>query len=65
MAKPSETKPLVPPATEAELDRASEIWTAAMDDMVSRGFERKLWGYQSEATKDFTVLLLRNANQTT
>lgn len=52
--------PLDPPATEAELDHAAAIWTAAQDVMVARGFARKLWGCQPAAGHEFVVLMLRS-----
>ncbi|HEY8898915.1 MAG TPA: hypothetical protein VIM61_00670 [Chthoniobacterales bacterium] len=58
------TMPLSPPATEAELDRASTIWTAAQDAMVERGFGRHLWGAQQQAGHEFVVLMLREAAKT-
>lgn len=54
--------PLNPPATEAELDRAAEIWTAAQDNMVARGYGRHLWGNQQAAGHEFVVLMLRASN---
>lgn len=51
--------PLDPPATEAELDNASRVWTAAQDVMVARGFGRLLWGSQGKDCHDFIVILLR------
>lgn len=56
-------KPLKPPATEAELDRASAVWTAAQDIMVARGFARALWGNQRQCCHEFVVLLLREATR--
>jgi len=55
--------PLDPPATEAELNRASQIWTAAHDVMVARGFGRHLWGCQSAAGHEFMVLMLREVTR--
>lgn len=51
--------PLVPAATEAEKNRASEIWTAAQDVMVARGYGRHLWGNQAECCHEFVILMLR------
>lgn len=51
--------PLDPPATEAELDHAAEIWTAAQDVMFARGFARHLWGCGTAAQHEFVVLMLR------
>lgn len=62
-APPKKPKPLKPPATEAELDRASEIWTAAQDTMVARGFGRELWGNQRACCHEFVVLMLREAGR--
>lgn len=53
------TLPLNPPATEAELDHAAEIWTAAQDVMVARGFGRELWGNRPASCHEFVVLMLR------
>jgi hypothetical protein len=53
------TLPLDPPATAAELDHAAEIWTAAQDNMVARGYARHLWGCQPAAGHEFVVLMLR------
>lgn len=61
MASTPKPLPLDPPATEAELDRAAEIWTAAQDNMVARGYARKLWGCQQSAGHEFVVLMLREA----
>lgn len=63
MSMPTRTKalPLYPPATEAELERASQIWTAAQDVMVARGFGRTLWGNQHASGHEFVVLILREA----
>lgn len=55
--------PLNPPASEAELERAAQIFTAAMDDMVSRGYARHLWGCQNTPGIELVVLLLRLSNQ--
>jgi len=52
-------KPLNPPATEAEKNEASRVWTAAMDVMQARGFGRHLWGNTSGAAQDFVILMLR------
>lgn len=57
--KEPHTLPLVPPATTAELDHAAEIWTAAQDVMVARGFARRLWGTFPAAQHEFVVLMLR------
>lgn len=51
--------PLDPPATEAELDHAAEIWTSAQDVMVARGFARHLWGCGTAVQHEFVVLMLR------
>jgi hypothetical protein len=56
-------KPLDPPATEAELNRASEVWTAAQDVMVERGFARHLWGNYPASCHEFVVLMLRTARK--
>lgn len=53
------TKPLDPPATKEELERASVVWTAAQDIMVKRGFARCLWGSQQKAGQEFVVLKVR------
>jgi hypothetical protein len=55
----AKVKPLHPPATEAELEFASVVWTAAQDIMVRRGFGRHLFGNQSRASNEFVVLMLR------
>ena len=52
--------PLDPPATEAEFDHAAQIWTAAQDVMVARGFARLLWGCGTTAQHEFVVLMLRS-----
>jgi hypothetical protein len=57
--KPEKVAPLDPPATEAELDLASRVWTDAQDVMVARGFGRVLFGATSKASNEFTVLMLR------
>lgn len=62
-AAPKKVRPLKPPATEAELNRASEIWTAAQDIMVARGFARHLWGNQHSSCHEFVVLMLREARK--
>lgn len=64
-AKARRPLPLNPPATEAELNCAAEIWTAAQDVMVARGFARHLWGSSPAAAHEFVVLMLRGkyANQ--
>lgn len=62
--KPAKVLPLDPPATEAEKNEASRVWTAAQDVMVARGFGRYLWGNTSEATHDFVILMLRAAKAT-
>ena len=59
MSSKPKALPLDPPATEAELDHASQIWTAAQDVMVARGFGRHLWGNQHAAGHEFVVLMLR------
>lgn len=60
MSKP-QTLPLDPPATEAEKDRASRIFTAAADVMVARGFGRHLWGNTSGPAQEMIILMLREA----
>jgi hypothetical protein len=62
MPRPAHAKPLHPPATEAEKNRASEIFTAASDDMVARGYARHLWGNQSGAAQEFIILQIRLAD---
>lgn len=57
--KEPNTLPLVPAASVAELDHAAEIWTAAQDVMVARGFARRLWGTFPAAQHEFVVLMLR------
>jgi len=52
-------KALKPPATKAELDGASAIWTAAQDIMVKRGYGLALWGNQRACCHEFVVLMLR------
>ena len=52
-------KPLIPAATEAELNEASRCWTEAQDVMVARGFGRVLWGNQRACCHEFVVLMLR------
>lgn len=59
-ARPS-VRPLDPPSTEVELNRASAIWTEAQDIMVKRGFGRELWGNQRQCCHEFVVLMLRSA----
>lgn len=58
-ARPAHSKPLHPPATEAEKDRACRIFTAASDDMVARGFCRHLWGNLSGPAQEFIILQIR------
>ena len=57
-------KPLDPPATEAELEEASRIWTASMDDMTARGWAPHLFGNQSRGARELTILLIREARAT-
>lgn len=57
--KPETVLPLDPPASEAELEIASRVWTDAQDVMVARGFGRLLFGAQAKASNEFTVLMLR------
>ena len=52
-------KPLIPPATEAEKDRAAAVWTSAQDVMVNRGYGRELWGNQSSCCQEFVIIILR------
>lgn len=59
MKRKPTVKPLVPPATEAELNEASRVWTEAQDIMVKRGFGRELWGNQRRCCHEFVVLMLR------
>ncbi|HSI10392.1 MAG TPA: hypothetical protein VK961_00045 [Chthoniobacter sp.] len=59
--KTAKVQPLNPPATEAELERASLLWTNASDDLVARGYARHLWGCNSTPAKELVVLLLREA----
>lgn len=58
-APKTQVHPLNPPASEAELDHAAKTWTAAMDDMVARGYARHLWGCQTTPGIELVVLLLR------
>lgn len=58
-ARPPGAKPLHPPATEAEKERASRIFTAASDDMVARGYCRHLWGNLSGPAQEFIILQIR------
>ena len=60
--KEPNTLPLNPPATAAELDHAAEIWTAANDVMVARGFARHLWGCLRQPARDLVVLVIREAH---
>jgi hypothetical protein len=53
--------PLSPPATEAELNEASRVWTKAQDIMVKRGYGRHLWGNQRKCCHEFVVLMLRQS----
>jgi hypothetical protein len=57
----SQPKPLEPPATEAEKNRAAELWTNANDDLVARGYARSLWGNLSRPAQEQIVLILRAA----
>ena len=56
-------KPLDPPATDAELNRAAKIWTEAQDIMVERGFARHFWGMLEHAGHEAMVLMLRQADR--
>lgn len=62
MSKPA---PLTPPATEAEKDRAAELWTLASDDLVARGYARHLWGNLGRPSQELVILILRHANNQT
>lgn len=55
----STPRPLDPPATEAEKDRAAELWSAANDDLVARGYARHLWGNLSRPAQEQIILILR------
>jgi len=54
--------PLDPPATEAEHDRASELWTLASDDLVRRGYARHLWGNLALPSKEAIIHMIRAAS---
>jgi hypothetical protein len=56
-------QPLNPPATEAEVERASAFWTAASDDLVARGYARHLWGNLDRAARELVILILRQATK--
>lgn len=53
------TKPLNPPATEAEMEHASALWTAASDDLVARGYARHLWGNLAMPAREIVILIIR------
>jgi hypothetical protein len=57
--RPAGAKPLVPAATEAELNEAAKVWTDAQDVMAARGYGRLLFGNQSRESNEFIVLMLR------
>lgn len=61
MPKPADAKPLHPPATEVEKERASQIFTAASDDMVARGYGGHIWGNLAGPAQDFLILVIREA----
>ena len=55
------TKSLEPRPTEAERERAAEIWTAASDKMVARGYQRHIWGALGWPAQDMVILVIREA----
>jgi hypothetical protein len=54
-------QPLVPAATEEELNAAARVWTEAQANMVERGYTLVLWGNQHSSCHEFVVLMLRAA----
>jgi hypothetical protein len=58
----SATRPLNPAPTEAELDRAAELWTLANDSLVERGYTRHLWGMLTAPAREMIILMLRAAD---
>lgn len=58
-ARKKKVTPLIPPATEAEKDFASRVWTEAQDVMVERGYGRHLWGNMPSACHEFVILMIR------
>ena len=62
ISKPTATtKPLNPPATEAEMEHASALWTAASDDLVARGYARHLWGNLAMPAREIVILIIRTS----
>jgi hypothetical protein len=61
MAKPAHAKPLHPPATTAEKERAAAIYTAASDDLCARGYARHIWGNVSGPAQELIILIIRLA----
>lgn len=62
MAKPKHARPLHPPATETEKERAARLFTLATDDLVARGYCRHLWGNMAGPAQESFILVLRHAD---